>query len=337
MIHSNIAICIPSYGLRSRKLLDSMFNDNKILCDKYDVILFLSNSDPKLNDYLDNYNNIHIEKCDANNIAEKREFIKNYCVNNDYKYMVMIDDDLETYVKKIDVTSKRTTSDSYRSYKTTYDELMQVFLNEFKNNNQLGLVTCKMATYIGFSEPGQRCVNKNLSVGWLYMYDVDVFRNNEDLKYDITYSIVEDVDMAIRVLRHGISCMSVCDYGFVTCAVDSSIHIDDVERNMKDIRTAAKYNLPIKINRYDNLQLKIPYEDFYAGNDVHEPKDTWEIALFEMLQKNPTYDDVKEFVKNKKKFKKKKLALFKMLQKNPTYDDVKEFVKNKKNFKNKKL
>ena len=56
MIHSNIAICIPSYGLRSRKLLDSMFNDNKILCDKYDVILFLSNSDPKLNDYLDHGN-----------------------------------------------------------------------------------------------------------------------------------------------------------------------------------------------------------------------------------------------------------------------------------------
>ena len=56
-----------------------------------------------------------------------------------------------------------------------------------------------------------------------------------------------------------------------------------------------------------------------------------------MLQKNPTYDDVKEFVKNKKNFKKKKLALFEMLQKNPTYDDVKEFVKNKKNFKNKKL
>ena len=221
--------------------------------------------------------------------------------------MVMIDDDLETYVKKIDVASKRTTSDSYRSYKTTYDELMQVFLNEFKNNNQLGLVTCKMATYIGFSEPCQRCVNKNLSVGWLYMYDVDVFRNNEDLKYDITYSIVEDVDMVIRVLRHKISCMSVCDYGFVTCAVDSSIHVDDVERNMKDIRTAAKYNLPIKINRYDNLQLKIPYEDFYAGNDVHEPKDTWERALFEMLQKNPTYDDVKEFVKNKKNFKNKKL------------------------------
>lgn len=307
MIHSNIAICIPSYGLRSRKLLDSMFNDNKILCDKYDVILFLSNSDPKLNDYLDNYNNIHIEKCDANNIAEKREFIKNYCISNDYKYMVMIDDDLESYIKKIDATSKRTTSNSYRSYKTTYDELMEVFLNEFKNNNQLGLVTCKMATYIGFSEPGKRCVNKNLSVGWLYMYDVDVFRNNEDLKYDITYSIVEDVDMVIRVLRHGVSCMSVCDYGFVTCAVDSSIHVDDVERNMKDIRTAAKYNLPIKINRYDNLQLNIPYEDFYAGNDVHEPKDTWERSLFEMLQNNPTYDDVKEFVKNKKNFKNKKL------------------------------
>ena len=139
------------------------------------------------------------------------------------------------------------------------------------------------------------------------MYDVDVFRNNEDLKYDITYSIVEDVDMAIRVLRHRISCMSVCDYGFVTCAVDSSIHVDDVERNMKDIRTAAKYNLPIKINRYDNLQLNIPYEDFYAGNDVHAPKDTWERALFEMLQKNPTYDDVKEFIKNKKNFKNKKL------------------------------
>ena len=77
MIHSNIAICIPSYGLRSRKLLDSMINDNKILCDKYDVILFLSNSDTKLDDYYSLYNNIHIEKCDADNIAQKREFIKN--------------------------------------------------------------------------------------------------------------------------------------------------------------------------------------------------------------------------------------------------------------------
>ena len=49
------------------------------------------------------------------------------------------------------------------------------------------------------------------------------------------------------------------------------------------------------------------------------------------------YDETGQEYKQKDIDRRKEIALFEMLQKNPTYDDVKEFVKNKKNFKNKKL
>lgn len=118
-----------SYGLRYNKLLNKVI----ALTDKYDVYVFVSSNDKKIDDYNKLFENskVNIRIVDTKSAAEKRNECVQFMKENAdiYSYGFIIEDDVDIKCEKITPETKRQTSDSYRSIKTDIEELLDVMIS----------------------------------------------------------------------------------------------------------------------------------------------------------------------------------------------------------------
>lgn len=287
-----IAICVPSYGHRYKELISNLHNIN-INDDQhqYDKYIFVSNNDETKLDY-ESYksDNVGVIYVDANNLPSKRQAILDFCINNNYDYMFMIDDDVKYSAKYISEETKRETSNSYRSYRTDIDILFKEAIKLAEDNNA-GHVSFTLPFYIGFKKPNEIVKNKSLNAGQFILLDIkQIVENN--IHYDVTFFSTEDISLLLDCLMSGINCMAINYMSYELCN-------DNFFRDNKNDTSAAfenmwdryktmfgdnyKYNIPISIDKRKVLHRRIKFEKYFNVNKMPSFKNAYDENVHNMI------------------------------------------------------
>ncbi len=287
-----IAICVPSYGHRYKELISNLHNIN-INDDQhqYDKYIFVSNNDETKLEY-ESYksDNVSVIYVDANNLPSKRQAILDFCINNNYDYMFMIDDDVKYSAKYISEETKRETSNSYRSYRTDIDILFKEAVKLAEENNA-GHVSFTLPFYIGFKKPNEIVKNKSLNAGQFILLDIkQIVENN--IHYDITFFSTEDISLLLDCLISGINCMAINYMSYELCN-------DNFFRDNKNDTSAAfenmwdryktmfgdnyKYNIPISIDKRKVLHRRIKFEKYFNANKMPSFKNAYDENVHNMI------------------------------------------------------
>lgn len=287
-----IAICVPSYGHRYKELISNLHNIN-INDDQhqYDKYIFVSNNDETKLEY-ESYksDNVGVIYVDANNLPSKRQAILDFCINNNYDYMFMIDDDVKYSAKYISEETKRETSNSYRSYRTNIDILFKEAV-KLAEENDAGHVSFTLPFYIGFKKPNEIVKNKSLNAGQFILLDIkQIVENN--IHYDVTFFSTEDISLLLDCLISGINCMAINYMSYELCN-------DNFFRDNKNDTSAAfenmwdryktmfgdnyKYNIPISIDKRKVLHRRIKFEKYFNANKMPTFKNTYDENVHNMI------------------------------------------------------
>lgn len=290
MLKNNNVICVPSYGFRFTELFDAL----RTIKD-YDVKIFVSNDDPNLNKYNDL--GIDIINTDSKNIAEKRKFIVDWTIENGYEYAYIIEDDVKAFGEKITPETKRETSNTYRRFKVTIEEMVNVLYDKMKEHNA-SFGSFIRNIYLGFSKPGAVKINKSLNCGQFICYNVNDVKNNNISIYTEEL-IPEDVKFCMDILMSGLTCICVADYTYIEQPDKTSVvHSGVINRSMAHIRFAKMYNCPLKIDKSDIIRPVITFKNYVNGipeykNDVKEKYETF----FKMFDNNEPYENLLNYLK----------------------------------------
>ena len=116
------AIFITVYKHRSTSMLSNIDK----LDSKFDVYIVAQANDTELEQYYQykTANNIHILVPDVSSIFEKREYIRQFAINNNYDGFFQIDDDVEYVAFSIENGTPRKTSDTYKNYKCDFNLML---------------------------------------------------------------------------------------------------------------------------------------------------------------------------------------------------------------------
>lgn len=287
-----IAICVPSYGHRYKELISNLHNIN-INDDQhqYDKYIFVSNNDETKLEY-ESYKSdtVSVIYVDANNLPSKRQAILDFCINNNYDYMFMIDDDVKYSAKYISEETKRETSNSYRSYRTDIDILFKEAVKLAEENNA-GHVSFTLPFYIGFKKPNEIVKNKSLNAGQFILLDIkQIVKNN--IHYDVTFFSTEDISLLLDCLISGINCMAINYMSYELCN-------DNFFRDNKNDTSAAfenmwdryktmfgdnyKYNIPISIDKRKVLHRRIKFEKYFNANKMPSFKNAYDENVHNMI------------------------------------------------------
>ena len=291
-------ICIMSYGLRYHKLLNRVIN----LTDKYDIYVFVSSNDEKINDYQKLFNDtkVNIRIVYTKSAAEKRnECVKFMKENADtYSYGFIIEDDVDIICEKITPETKRQTSDSYRSIKTDIEELLDVMISRtIEYHGAICGALC--LPYLGFLKPGLTYVNKAIYIGQLTLYDCRFLRDN-NINVITDKEITDDLLLGLDILMHGGVSISIRDYRFLMVdsrGKNSIEHSEDEHaREMNRIRSSRLYNIPLRISSDGIIMHKIRYENYHT-NELPKLKNKEKYdVLYEMLDNGSSYDELKNYI-----------------------------------------
>lgn len=287
-----------SYGLRYDKLLNKSID----LADKYDVYVFVSSNDKKIDDYNKLFENskVNIRIVDTKSAAEKRnECVKFMKENADiYSYGFIIEDDVDIKCEKITPDTKRQTSDSYRSIKVDIEELLDVMIS--RNAEHHGAICGALCLpYLGFSKPGLTYINKSIYIGQLTLYDCKFLRDN-NINVITDKEITDDLLLGLDILMHGGISVSIRDYRFLMTDSRGNHSIEHVEdehaREMNRIRSSRLYNIPLRISSDGIIMHKIRYENYHTAElPKLKNQDKYDV-LYEMLDNGSEYDELKNYI-----------------------------------------
>ena len=291
-------ICIMSYGLRYDKLLNKVIT----LTDKYDVYVFVSSNDEKIDDYNKLFENskVNIRIVDTKSAAEKR----NECVQfmkekaDTYSYGFIIEDDVSDVCEKITPETKRTTSESYRSIKADVAELFDVMVERMEINN--GTICGAMCLpYLGFSHPGKTVINKSIYIGQLTLYDCKFLRDN-NINVITDKKITDDLLLGLDILMHGGISVFINDYRFLMCdrrGNNSVEHSEDEHaREMNRIRSSRLYNIPLRVASDGIIMHKINYEKYHTMQLPELKNQEKYNTLYKMLDEGKEYNELKDYL-----------------------------------------
>ena len=287
-----------SYGLRYDKLLNKSIN----LTDKYDVYVFVSSNDKKIDDYNKLFENskVNIRIVDTKSAAEKRNECVQFMKENAdiYSYGFIVEDDVNDVCEKITPETKRATSESYRSIKADVAELFDVMVKRMEINN--GTICGVMCfPYLGFSHPGKTVINKSIYIGQLTLYDCKFLRDN-NINVITDKEITDDLLLGLDVLMHGGISVFINDYRFLMCdsrGKNSIEHSEDEHaREMNRIRSSRLYNIPLRISSDGIIMHKIKYENYHTAElPKLKNQDKYDV-LYEMLDNGSEYDELKNYI-----------------------------------------
>ncbi len=292
MKNNKTVICIPSYGFRYVELFDALKE-----ITEYDIKIFISNDDDRINDYKSL--GIDIINTSAKNIAEKRKFIVDWTIENNYDYAFIIEDDVKSYGYKITSETKRPTSKTYKRIRVPIKEAIDVLYNRTIEYNATFSSLIRNA-FLGFSHPGNVKVNKSLNCGQFICYNVnDIKNNNISIYTDVLFP--EDVKFCMDILMKGLTCICVADYTYIENSSNKSVIFSDtIDRSMIHILFAKMYNCPltidaqgiirpvIKFNKYFNIDKLPPYK-----KNVEDKYRT----LFNMFDAGESYENLLNYLK----------------------------------------
>ena len=304
-----IAICVPSYGHRYKELISNLHNIN-INDDvhQYDKYIFVSNDDMAKSEY-DIYksDDVKVINVDAANLPSKRQAALDYCINNDYDYMFMIDDDVKYSAKYISEETKRSTSDSYRSICMKIDALFIEAVKLAEENNA-GHVSFTLPFYIGFKKPNEIVKNKALNAGQFILLDLRQIKE-KNIKYDVEFFSTEDISLLLDCLISGIDCMAINYMSYELCNDnffrDNNNATSAVFDNMwSRYRTMFgdnyRYNIPISIDKRKVLHRRIKFEKYAGINEMPSFKNKYDEEVHKMIvdyyDKNKKFDN--EIIEN---------------------------------------
>lgn len=263
------AVCITVYKYRSTTLLKHIDEFDK---DRYDVFIVAQENDPCNNEYYKHSDNVLTPN--VTDIFQKREFIRNEMDKRGYEGYFMIDDDVNFEALHITEETKRETSNSYRNFKTNFNDMLNRMV-EVADEYDAGYVCTVRNGYLGFQKPGSVKINKGLNVAQFNYFRLNKL-NEHNIHYDTSGYINEDFDIVMKILQHGITCCTVCDYAFTVSNVmyknmNTTTLYEDLETNYKlVIHKYIKYRVPLFLDTKGFLRSRCSYDKYFNTFEVPE-------------------------------------------------------------------
>ena len=176
-------------------------------------------------------------------ITDTRYYAQQEMIKLGYRAMIMIDDDIKgKFVYRISQDKKRTTSDTYGADKKSLPYMFNEMI-EKANEYDAAFVGVMFGNTIGFSKPDRIKVNRGLTCCACTFHNLD-YCKKYDIYYDIdNQHILEDLDVVIQYMMHGLNCITLQYYGiFTNFNTDLSTVVDNVTGYDKlIINTYLKY------------------------------------------------------------------------------------------------
>ena len=131
---SKICLCIPSYNRPNGQTLQAIMKEEENFKD-LTIRIFVYQFDEHLQEYMDKYGKyLHIipkDRIEKPNLPNKRQYILDWAVENEFNYMISIDDDDETYLRDGKPTSLSNTIFTWLyEFRTVYNSLPDLIMCE---------------------------------------------------------------------------------------------------------------------------------------------------------------------------------------------------------------
>lgn len=307
-----IAVAIPSYKFRycndkKHHILMNLDDIDK----KYDIYVFLQTNDETVQEYLNvikETDNIHIVIADVDNMYKKRQYMFDYLKERGYNGYFQIDDDIMYVAFKIDETTKRETSNTYRFYKCPFSEMLDKMVSAAKEYDA-GYVTVSRWGYIGWKKPNEVGINHQVNPAQFGYFSIDKMAA-AGVKYTTDGSVWDDVDMILQLFQNEINCITVFDYMFEPLNITwKDMEVGTLDYNtrkvqMLSINLAKKWHADIEIlKKRDVLHEKIKFNKYWGLKEL-PPIDDYKKKLYELCDEGD-FDKIREYIINNKNGKKK--------------------------------
>lgn len=293
----NRIICIPIYHLRRDELMI------RLQTSKYRTYLFTSPDDENNYSYLES-GQVSIVNTDAHNVAEKHQFILDWCRNNDVNMFIELDDDVRSTFLRITPETKRQTSNSYSSERIDCDIFFDKLFDTM-NSEDAAFGSAIRPAFIGFSQPGILHVNRRLNCGQVVCIDVSKTQN---INYIVGENINDDVCFVMDCVMNGLKCITLGDHSFMQWGGTSVITETKNARSYMQMNTAAKYHFPIHLDSAGVVRFKILFDKYFDNMIIPDAKDDFNRHVYDMIEQDTDREVVYEFIKkyyNNKKNKNK--------------------------------
>lgn len=308
-MNQKIAIAIPSYQNRYNSkdfhLLYNVQNFDK----EFDVYVFLSEDDNKLQEYynsIEENDHVHLIVTNCKTIFEKRQYMLDYLSNKGYNGYFQFDDDVRYAAYKIDETTKRTTSDTYRFYPCDMNEMLHKMLNTAQKYDA-GYVSVIRWGYIAWQQPGKVSLNRTVNPAQIGYFSIDKI-NQYNLKYDTSGYINEDLDLVIQMFQNKINTCTVCDYMFQTLNITyKEQEKSTVSTNIGNTVTLylhefIKYHLRLVVDKNGVIRARINMPKYWGTKELPDISDSYSQGLLKLCEAEDV-EGVKRYIlehKNKK-------------------------------------
>lgn len=248
----------------------SMLSNIDKLDNKFDVYIVAQANDPELEQYYQykTADNIQILVPDVSSIFEKREYIRQFAVNNIYDGFFQIDDDVEYVAFSIENGTLRKTSDTYKNYKCDFNLMLNRVIEKSIEYDAALASVCRLEN-IGWQKPHEVPVNSKLNFGQFIYIATDKIK---DIYYDTSGEINEDLDLLIRLLQHGRKAICVCDYGFNTInnanIAASTLYDNSLDKYYKfKLNACVKYHVTLWVKN-GKLRTRCYYKKYWNTTEL---------------------------------------------------------------------
>ena len=304
-MNNKIAIAIPTYKYRYNENKDSLLCHVNELSEFYDVFIFLQSNDDTIYKYREQIketDKIHLVVGDVTSIFEKRQFMYEYLANLNYDAYFQIDDDVKYKASKIDETTKRETSESYKFYNCPFEEMLNRMV-EVAKEHDAGYVTAMREGYLGWQKPKKVNVNHQVNTAQFGYFNINKMKN-ANVQYVTDGSLWEDSDMILQFFMNKINCVSVCDYNFYLFNVTwkqfdtGTLNYDNNKIQRMSYNLAKKWHADLTIKKKSNtLHEKIKFKNYWGLSDLPEI-DEYKKKLYELCE-NENFEEAKKLIMSK--------------------------------------
>ena len=301
---NKIAVVVLGYKNRYHNKEYHLVNNLHNFDKKYDVYLALQKNDPCLNEY---YNlvkeddHVKILVFDVTSASTKRDAIYNYLLEHEYDGYFQYDDDVNFVAYKIDESTKRETSNTYRSYKCDMNEMLDKIISVAQEKDA-AYVSVTRWGFLGWQKPNTVKMNMGINPAQFAYFDINKMHAC-GAKYHLKEEVYEDIDMLLQLMQAGYNACQVCDYMYKTCNTadksgKSSVAFTGSDKiELIEIGTYMKYHGDLKLDREGNfIRCKINVKQYFNTHELPPIKDT---ELYELC-KTQDLPKIREYLRNKK-------------------------------------
>ena len=291
------AIFITVYKHRSTSMLSNIDK----LDSKFDVYIVAQANDTELEQYYQykTADNIQILVPDVSSIFEKREYIRQFAINNNYDGFFQIDDDVEYVAFSIENSTPRKTSGAYITYKCDFNLMLnRVIEKSIEHDAALASVT--QYENVCWRKPHEVSINSKLNFAQFVYIATDKIK---DISYDMSGEINEDLDILIRLLQHGRKAICVCDYGFkinnkaIHNIAASTLYDNSLYKYYKFIlNTSAKYHPTLWVKN-GRLRTRYHYKKYWNTTELPPIDD----KVLDMCKNGQANELIEYLIKQKEK------------------------------------